>query len=34
MAASPDKHKRVSWPKRAVVTAGVPYGNKPLHFSL
>lgn len=32
MAASPDKHKRVSWPKRAVVTAGMPYGNKPLHF--
>ena len=22
----------VSWPKRAVVTAGMPYGNKPLHF--
>ncbi len=20
------------WPKRAVVTAGMPYGNKPLHF--
>ena len=23
---------RVEWPKRAVVTAGMPYGNKPLHF--
>lgn len=23
---------RVVWPKRAVVTAGMPYGNKPLHF--
>lgn len=23
---------RVLWPKRAVVTAGMPYGNKPLHF--
>ncbi|WP_295996762.1 class I tRNA ligase family protein [uncultured Adlercreutzia sp.] len=23
---------RVSWPRRAVVTAGMPYGNKPLHF--
>ena len=22
----------VTWPKRAVVTAGMPYGNKPLHF--
>lgn len=21
-----------AWPKRAVVTAGMPYGNKPLHF--
>lgn len=21
-----------NWPKRAVVTAGMPYGNKPLHF--
>ena len=20
------------WPERAVVTAGMPYGNKPLHF--
>lgn len=25
-------NKRVSWPARAVVTAGMPYGNKPLHF--
>ncbi len=24
--------KQVVWPKRAVVTAGMPYGNKPLHF--
>ena len=23
---------RVAWPARAVVTAGMPYGNKPLHF--
>ena len=23
---------RQEWPKRAVVTAGMPYGNKPLHF--
>ncbi|MCR2028987.1 class I tRNA ligase family protein [Adlercreutzia muris] len=23
---------RVEWPARAVVTAGMPYGNKPLHF--
>ncbi len=23
---------RISWPTRAVVTAGMPYGNKPLHF--
>ncbi len=22
----------VTWPRRAVVTAGMPYGNKPLHF--
>lgn len=22
----------IIWPKRAVVTAGMPYGNKPLHF--
>ena len=24
--------ERQSWPARAVVTAGMPYGNKPLHF--
>ena len=24
--------ERQAWPKRAVVTAGMPYGNKPLHF--
>ncbi|MEF2856288.1 MAG: class I tRNA ligase family protein, partial [Collinsella intestinalis] len=23
---------RPSWPRRAVVTAGMPYGNKGLHF--
>jgi len=23
---------KVSWPKRAVITAGMPYGNKSLHF--
>lgn len=22
----------ITWPKKAVVTAGMPYGNKPLHF--
>ena len=32
MAASSTKRERASWPKRAVVTAGMPYGNKPLHF--
>ncbi len=32
MAASPNSNERISWPKRAVVTAGMPYGNKPLHF--
>lgn len=41
MAALPDsiqshsatpEDERVTWPKRAVVTAGMPYGNKPLHF--
>ena len=41
MAALPDNaptlsaapaEERVVWPKRAVVTAGMPYGNKPLHF--
>ena len=24
--------REVSWPRRAVVTAGMPYGNKALHF--
>ena len=32
MAASPTKQERASWPKWAVITAGMPYGNKPLHF--
>ncbi|WP_428422162.1 class I tRNA ligase family protein [Paraeggerthella hominis] len=32
MATSPSNIERPSWPKRAVVTAGMPYGNKPLHF--
>lgn len=32
MAAQHNNRKRLSWPKRAVVTAGMPYGNKPLHF--
>ncbi|HIY83144.1 MAG TPA: class I tRNA ligase family protein [Candidatus Rubneribacter avistercoris] len=32
MATSSAKGGRPSWPKRAVVTAGMPYGNKPLHF--
>ena len=27
-----DNNETVVWPKRAVVTAGMPYGNKPLHF--
>ena len=26
------RESRIDWPKRAVVTAGMPYGNKPLHF--
>lgn len=26
------RQSSVSWPKRAVVTAGMPYGNKALHF--
>ena len=26
------RDKRIAWPARAVVTAGMPYGNKPLHF--
>lgn len=32
MATSQDRIERSPWPKRAVVTAGMPYGNKPLHF--
>lgn len=31
MTAS-DHKERITWPKRAVVTAGMPYGNKSLHF--
>lgn len=31
-ASAESEEERVSWPKRAVVTAGMPYGNKPLHF--
>lgn len=27
-----DINWKAEWPKRAVVTAGMPYGNKPLHF--
>lgn len=27
-----NKDTHVTWPKRAVVTAGMPYGNKALHF--
>jgi len=27
-----NSRKRVEWPARAVVTAGMPYGNKPMHF--
>ncbi len=30
MAAS--SNNPVAWPERAIVTAGMPYGNKPLHF--
>lgn len=30
METSPKK--QVIWPRRAIVTAGMPYGNKPLHF--
>lgn len=32
MAPSQNKKERIEWPKRAVVTAGMPYGNKSLHF--
>lgn len=27
-----NRPRSVKWPKKAVVTAGMPYGNKPLHF--
>lgn len=27
-----EERREVEWPARAVVTAGMPYGNKPLHF--
>ena len=30
-SANPESTRPV-WPRRAVVTAGMPYGNKPLHF--
>ena len=32
MSHSNESFKRQEWPARAVVTAGMPYGNKPLHF--
>ena len=32
MAQSRTKREHPTWPKRAVVTAGMPYGNKSLHF--
>lgn len=32
MDPSQNKKERIEWPKRAVVTAGMPYGNKSLHF--
>ncbi len=32
MATTQTNTEAVSWPARAVVTAGMPYGNKPLHF--
>lgn len=28
----PSNNSSIAWPKRAVVTAGMPYGNKALHF--
>ncbi|MEG1560808.1 MAG: class I tRNA ligase family protein [Raoultibacter sp.] len=28
----PFPNSKIEWPHRAVVTAGMPYGNKPLHF--
>ena len=32
MTTQPTRADRPAWPKRAVVTAGMPYGNKGLHF--
>ena len=32
MASKLSRDSRPSWPKRAIVTAGEPYGNKGLHF--
>lgn len=32
MASKLSRAERPTWPKRAVVTAGMPYGNKGLHF--
>ena len=32
MASTFTRADRPHWPKRAVVTAGMPYGNKGLHF--
>ena len=32
MVPSPTNQDRPTWPARAVVTAGMPYGNKALHF--
>lgn len=32
MASHPSRASRPTWPRRAVVTAGMPYGNKGLHF--
>ena len=32
MASKYSMNDRPSWPRRAIVTAGEPYGNKGLHF--
>ena len=32
MAESYDMNNRPHFPKRAVITGGMPYGNKNLHF--
>ena len=32
MTSSSTSFERQEWPARAVVTSGMPYGNKPLHF--